>query len=201
MGILIFLRNLFRANKDIEEPFFTKDIFKNSKYIIGDYTYGHPIVLYENENANLHIGKFCSIAKDVTVFLGGNHRTDWVTTFPFNDLAKYFPELSNIKGHPATKGDVIINNDVWIGRGVTIMSGVRIANGAVIAANSTLTKNVGPYELWGGNPAKFISKRFTDEEIRRLDKISWWNWDIRKIRANAHLLCSSNVIKLMEENL
>ncbi len=178
--------------KDLEPAFFTKDIFKKKKFKIGEYTYGAPLILFENEDSNLFIGKFCSIANGVTIFLGGNHRIDWVTTYPFNKLPEYFPEARGIVGHPATKGDVRIGNDVWIGRGVIIMSGVTIGDGAVIAAGSVVSKNIGDYELWGGNPAKFIKKRFSDTEIENFKRIRWWDWEITKIKKYLNYLCSNN---------
>lgn len=175
------------------DPYFSKDIFKDKKYKIGEYTYGTPNVIFENENANLIIGKFCSIALNVTIFLGGNHRTDWITTYPFNVLSDFFPSASNIVGHPATKGDVVIGNDVWIGRDVIIMSGVSIGNGAVIAAGTIVSKNVGAYEIWGGNPGKLIKKRFDENTIIKLQEVEWWNWDIIKIEQNVTNLCSNNL--------
>src|SRR5687768_16181770 len=90
--------------------FFTKDNIIYKKYEIGDYTYGQPKILEWGEGAKLRIGKFCSIAEDVTIFLGGNHRTDWITTYPFPVLPDYFPESQIIVGHPSTKGDVNIEN-------------------------------------------------------------------------------------------
>jgi acetyltransferase-like isoleucine patch superfamily enzyme len=173
-------------------PFFTKDVFAGKKFSIGEYTYGNPAVLFENDDANLTIGKFCSIADEVTIFLGGNHRTDWITTYPFNALKSQFPEAANIKGHPATKGDVTIGNDVWLARGCTIMSGVAIGNGAVIGTASVVAKNVGDYEIWAGNPAKFVRKRFDDETIAKLLQAQWCHWDIEKIKRELPNLCDSN---------
>jgi acetyltransferase-like isoleucine patch superfamily enzyme len=182
---------LFKKTKKLN-LFFTKDYFSDNKFHIGEFTYGNPEILFENDDANLTIGKFCSIAENVTIFLGGNHRLDWITTYPFSALNFQFPEASNVIGHPATKGDVIIGNDVWIGRGVVIMSGVRIEDGAVIAAGSYVVKNVGKYEVWGGNPAKMLKKRFSDEEIKLLCDLQWWNWDLNKIKMNVSVLCSKN---------
>lgn len=173
-------------------PYFTKDIFKDKKYKIGEYTYGNPSILFENQEANLTIGKFCSIADNVTIFLGGNHRTDWITTYPFNVLTTYFPEGLGIKGHPATKGDVTIGNDVWIGINVIIMSGVSIGDGAVIAAGSVVSKNIGDYEIWGGNPSRLLKKRFDVHKIKELQDLKWWHWSNAEIRANINILCSDN---------
>ncbi|PWA09992.1 CatB-related O-acetyltransferase [Flavobacterium laiguense] len=186
----------FSKPQKIITYFFTKDFFLGKKYLIGDFTYGCPNVIFENNDANLCIGKFCSIAEHVTIFLGGNHRTDWVSTYPFNVLNDYFPDASSIKGHPATKGDVVIGNDVWIGRGAVIMSGVKIGNGAVVAAYALVTNDIGDYEIWGGNPAKLLKKRFDEETISKLQKLKWWDWEIKEIIENVEHLCSNNIDNL-----
>jgi len=173
-------------------PFYTRDIFKSRKFVVGKYTYGSPNVIFENSESNLYIGNFCSIAGGVTIFLGGNHRTDWITTFPFSSFQDKFPQSNNIKGHPSTKGDVVIGNDVWIGLNAVIMSGVTIGNGAVVATSSVVTKNIGPYEIWGGNPSILIGKRFDEEKIELLEKEQWWNWEEDKILSNTEVLCSTN---------
>lgn len=191
MRILNFLQKLFSKKK--KAVFFTKDAFQNKKYVIGDFSYGIPKVLFENEEANLFIGKYCSISENVCIFLGGNHRYDWITTYPFSALNDYFPMAKTISGHPATNGNVTIGNDVWISRSVTIMSGINISNGAIVGANSVVTKNIGPYEIWAGNPAKFIRKRFNDETISFLMEIEWWNWEHEKIIQNLEILCSNDI--------
>ena len=119
---------------------------------IGDYSYfgGKPRILDWNNNAKLKIGKFCSIAENVKIFLNADHRIDWITTYPPNLVCK---DLSKIKGHPTTKGDIIIGNDVWIGAGASILSGVKIGDGAVIGAHAIVTKDVEPYSVVAGNPA------------------------------------------------
>lgn len=159
----------------------------------GKYTYGNPNILWSNDNAKLSVGNFCSIAANVNIYLGGNHRTDWVTTYPFGHIYKDKFNTFNGNGHPATSGDVIIGNDVWIGSNVTIMSGVTIGDGVVIANNSHVVKNVEPYCLVGGNPAKFIKHRFTLEQIEKLLLIQWWYWDDDKINKFAGLLCNNNI--------
>jgi acetyltransferase-like isoleucine patch superfamily enzyme len=196
MNIIKKIKSFLNSSRSTPKtflPFFTKDIFCDKKFKIGDFTYGNPIILFENEESNLIIGKFCSIADNVTIFLGGNHRTDWITTYPFNALENIFPEASTIKGHPATKGDIIIGNDVWIGRDVVIMSGVSIGDGAVIAAGSVVSKNIGDYEIWGGNPSRMIKKRFTEAIIKELKNLKWWYWEIAIIKERIPFLCSDNL--------
>jgi acetyltransferase-like isoleucine patch superfamily enzyme len=198
MKIIKKIKNKFRSQK-VTESFFTKDIFRNKNFSIGDYTYGKPTILFENDKTNLIIGNFCSIAANVTIFLGGNHRIDWITTYPFNELNNYFPDAYFVKGHPSSKGDVIIGNDVWIGRNVVIMSGITIGDGAVIAAGALVSKSIGDYEVWGGNPATFIKKRFDDDKIKDLKILKWWDWDINKIKNNIPNLCSDDVSALISK--
>jgi acetyltransferase-like isoleucine patch superfamily enzyme len=161
---------------------------------IGKYTYGAPDGVHSwNENTKLVIGKFCSIATHLHVYLGGNHRTDWVTTFPFGHMNKdVFNGFTGV-GHPSTKGDVNIGNDVWIGDSVTIMSGITIGDGAVLANNSHIVKNVEPYTIVGGNPAKLIRHRFTKEQTEKLLEIKWCDWDDEKINRFTPLLCNNNI--------
>jgi acetyltransferase-like isoleucine patch superfamily enzyme len=166
---------------------------------IGKYSYGTPKIHSWGENSNLIVGKFCSIAANCNVYLGGNHRTEWVTTYPFGHIHKNIFNNFNGVGHPSTKGDVIIVNDVWIGSNVTIMSGVIIGDGAVIANNSHVVKDVEPYSIVGGNPAKLIKKRFTDKQISELLKIKWWDWDDIKINKFSPLLCNENIDYFIKE--
>lgn len=161
--------------------------------LFGKYTYGNPRIYWQNDDAKLIVGNFCSIAENVNIFLGGNHRTDWVTTYPFGHIHPTTFNKFNGVGHPSTKGNVIIGNDVWIGSGVTIMSGVTIGDGVVIANNSHVVKNVEPYSLVGGNPAKLIKYRFTQEQIEKLLEIKWWHWDDEKINEFTPLLCNNNI--------
>ena len=182
-----------KFNKKKKKEYFTKDNLYLKKYEIGDYTYGCPIVFHWDEDVTLKIGKFCSIAHDVSIFLGGNHRIDWVTTYPFSALHRFFPSGKNIQGHPASKGDIIIGNDVWIGNGASIMSGVKIGDGAVIAAKAVVTKDVKPYEIVVGNPGKAVKKRFDDEIIKKLLDFQWWNLPIDEINKIIPFLLSDPI--------
>jgi acetyltransferase-like isoleucine patch superfamily enzyme len=165
---------------------------------IGKYTYGTPLVWHDAGSSKLTIGNFCSISDNVKIVLGANHRTDWVTTYPFGHQNTNIFNKFNGFGHPSTKGDVIIGNDVWIGEGAKIMSGVTIGDGAVIANNSHIVKNVEPYSVVGGNPAKFIKYRFTKQQIEQLLQIKWWLWDDDKINNFTPLLCNTDINQFIE---
>jgi acetyltransferase-like isoleucine patch superfamily enzyme len=186
--------NLF-YQKRIKKSVYTKDILFNKWVTVDQFTYGEPQILVFNGNAtaNVYIGKFCSIAKNVEIFTGGNHNTNWITTYPFSEFTNDFSEGEKVKGFPSTKGDVHIGNDVWIGRGAVIMSGVTIGNGAVIGAYTIVSKNIGPYEIAVGNPMRIIKKRFTVEIIEKLEAIKWWDWELQKIQKEVTNLCSSNI--------
>jgi len=164
----------------------------------GKYTYGKPNIFSWGEKTKLIVGNFCSIAPNVNIYLGGNHRSDWITTFPFGHRDKtIFNNFSGV-GHPSTNGDVIIGNDVWIGSNATIMSGITIGDGAIIANNSHVVKNIEPYSIVGGNPAKLIRYRFTPEQIEKLLEIKWWNWDDNKINKFTPFLCNNQIDKFIE---
>ena len=168
---------------------------------IGKYSYGEPKIFFDNPETKYIIGNFCSIADNVKFYLGGNHRTDWITTYPFGHINQNIFNQFNGLGHPSSKGDIIIGNDVWIGANVNIMSGVIIPDGVVIANNSHVVKNVDKaYCIIGGNPAKFIKLRFSEEQIKKLLEIQWWNWDDQKINDNSTMLCSNNIDDFISHN-
>jgi len=186
---------------------FLKNIIKNPNIIVGDYTYYDDFKTVENFENNvkylfdfigdkLIIGKFCMIASDVTFIMNGaNHLSDAISTFPFAIFGDDWSNAMKGKEYP-TKGDTIIGNDVWIGYGATIMPGVTIGDGAIIATKSVVTKEVEPYAIVGGNPAKEIRKRFSEEEIINLLEIKWWDWSIEKITENVHNLTGNKIEKL-----
>ena len=167
---------------------------------IGKHTYGQANISLNTwgEGTTLSIGNFCSIANNIEVFLGGGHRTDWITTYPFGHVNCEIFNTFNGIGHPKTNGNVVIGNDVWIGAGCTIMSGITISDGAVLAANSHVVKDVEPYSIVGGNPAKHIKYRFSKEQIEALLTIQWWNWADEKIKENCSVLCNNNIDELIK---
>lgn len=172
---------------------FLKNIVKSENIEVGDYSYYDDFENVENFEKNvlyhfdfigdkLIIGKFCAIGSNVQFIMNGaNHRMDGISTYPFNIFGGEWTKVEPSKENLPYKGDTIIENDVWIGYNATIMPGIRVGNGAIIAANSTVTKDVEPYTIVGGNPARVIKKRFSDVDTETLLKIAWWDWDIKKI--------------------
>lgn len=157
---------------------------------IGAHTYGMPRFAYAG--ANVTIGKYCSIAVNVTIDIGGEHKTSAVSTFPFQ---VFFPEATRgVKPHTGlNKGDIVIGNDVWICEDVKIMSGVRIGDGVVLGTRAVVTRNIPPYAVAGGVPARVLKYRFPKKIIERLLKLRWWDWPDEKVKKFAPLLMTEDV--------
>ena len=161
-----------------------------TRYSIGKWSYGHLRVREWHEGAKFQMGAFCSVAREVEIYTGGNHRTDWVSSFPLNFL---WDEYKDVKDSTTTKGDVIIGSDVWIGAQAIIMSGVTVGDGAVIGAGAVVTKDVPPYGVVVGNPARLVKMRFDKKTVKRLLKIRWWDWDDDRIEKAVPLLLSTDI--------
>lgn len=154
----------------------------------GSYTSNTPVHRFTWHD--VEVGKYCSIAYDLKVFTGGNHRYDWVTTYPFSTRFPFFNEFGDHEGEH--KG-ITIGNDVWIGDNVVIMQGVTIGDGAVLGAHSVVRSSVGPYEMVRGNPARMYKKRFEQEWIDRLLEMKWWDWPELNLFEAMKYLCSTDV--------
>lgn len=184
---------------------FIKNTVSNPNIIIGDYTYYDDIEDSENFERNvlyhfpfigdkLIIGKFCAIAKDVRFIMNGsNHKMSGFSSYPFEIFGTSWKRVAPKTNEYPFKGDTVIGNDVWLGYEAVIMPGVKIGDGAIIAAKSVVTKEVNPYTIVGGNPAKVIRQRFSDKIIRDLLKIAWWNWDIKKITRNLEKIVDADI--------
>lgn len=157
----------------------------------GKHTYGpEPKIQGVPEIAiGSTIGKFCSIAENLQFIMRGSHMMNWTTTYPFREMWKMDVPLNDLPNH----SPITIGNDVWIAANVKIKQGVTVGDGAVLATECFVTKDVPPYAVVGGNPAKIIKYRFTEEQIKELLEIRWWNWSDEDIRKAVPLMVSDNV--------
>jgi chloramphenicol O-acetyltransferase type B len=196
-----------------ESPFLGKPLTQqvtNPNIVVGRYSYysgyyhGHSfddcaryLMPDRNDVDRLIIGSFCSIGSGASFMMAGNqgHRNDWVTTFPFFFVPEE-PAFAGAVNAYQPAGDTIIGHDVWIGSEAMVMPGIQIGHGAVIGSRALVTRNVEPYTIVGGNPARPIRKRFADDTIALLLEMTWWNWDIGDIRDAMPLLCSGDVAAL-----
>lgn len=156
---------------------------------IGFGSYGRPHIHTFKHDSRLVIGKYCSIANGTTILLGGNHRTDWISSYPFPAKISGLEDITN---YEKSKGNVIIGNDVWLCTNCTILSGVTIGDGAVVAAGSVVSRDVAPYSIVAGNPAQHIRWRFEQPVRERLLDIRWWDWPGEEVQKVARLLCSDD---------
>jgi len=187
---------------------FLKNFITHPRIQVGDYTYYHDFdgaehfekknVLYHHDSMadRLIIGKFCSIAMGTRFLMNGaNHKTDLFSTYPF---AIIDPLWNSLCESPfLNKGDTLIGHDVWFGYESLVLPGIKIGNGAIIGARSVVTKDVPPYAIVAGNPARTIRQRFIAETIAHLEQIEWWNWPIEKITANVTAILGADIQQLL----
>ena len=182
---------------------YLKNIITNPNIIVGDFTfyndYVHDPKDFEKNNVLYHypyvnhdrlsIGKFCSIACGAKfLFNSANHTLNSLSTFPFPIFAEEWDESMPVTDAWDNKGDIVIGNDVWIGYEAVIMAGVHIGDGAIIGTRAVVTKDVPPYAIVGGIPAKKIRSRFDDKTIELLQQLNWWDWDPVKIQENLNAI-------------
>lgn len=184
---------MIRIRDELSERILVSD---DERVTIGRYSYGRPKVFMWQSGESLDIGSFTSFADKVTIFIGGEHNINWVSTYPLRYL--FSDPQAGLDGHPTSRGPVRIGSDVWVGFGSTILSGVSIGDGAVIGARAVVSKDVPPYAVVSGNPASVIKYRFDKSQIRDLLNIKWWNWDLELIKESTPYLCSSDINKFIE---
>lgn len=191
--------------KDYDKLIFLKNFVKAKNISIGDYTYyddrrhgpekfeeNNVLYNYDFSKVKLIIGKFCAIAAETRFIMTGDHKLDAFSTYPFPIFGHGWEEAFNVYDLPV-KGNLVVGNDVWFGYDSLVMNGVTIGNGAIIAARSVVVKDVPPYSIVAGNPAKVVKTRFDDKTIDRLQKIAWWDWEIAKINRHLKLICNLDI--------
>ena len=167
---------------------------------IGRFTHGYEDMAIRGQGGgtNVTIGSFCVIGPGVQVLMDAAPQTDRLTAFPFG--AAFPDELGGVDEHPALprSGDVVIGNDVSIGANATLLAGVTIGDGAVIDPNATVSSDVGAYEVWAGNPAQLVRKRFEDTICAQLQRLRWWDLPLPLIRQMAPLLTAPPTAEMIE---
>ncbi len=208
MKLLFKNKNEVHPQPKVPSLCYIKNIVKNPNIIIGDYTYyddvnsngedfeKHVTHFYPHLGDKLIIGKFCSIARGVEfVMNGANHPMDGVSAFPFGIFIDGQPTIP--KEIVKNKGDTVIGNDVWIGQNATFMPGVKVGDGSIVGANAVVAKDIPPYAIAVGNPARVVKMRFDDATIQKLLKIKWWDLPVEVIEANFELLQDKNIERLI----
>lgn len=165
---------------------------------VGEYSYGRPKIRFPETGCRLTIGRYCSIADRVEIFLGGNHRGEWATTYPFDNLPGLWPARDAGERSHVSRGDVTIGNDVWIGSGATILSGVTIGDGAIVGAQAVVARDVPPYAVVAGNPAQLLRRRFDEATIAALLDAAWWSLPRADVERLIPLLQSTRIGELVE---
>ena len=192
---------------------YLKNVIRDENIEVGDYTiyndFAHDPQEFERNNVLYHypvngdklkIGKFCSIACGAKfLFTSANHAMRPLSTYTFPIFFEEWGlDVSEIRSAWDNKGDIVVGNDVWIGYEAVIMSGVTIGEGAIVGARAVVTRDVPPYTIVGGVPAKPIRKRFDDETIEKLLRLRWWDWDERAISRGLSAIRNGDIAALCE---
>mgnify|MGYP005771833653 FL=1 len=196
-----------------KETIYLKHVITNPNITVGDFTMYNDFVndpmLFEKNNVLYHypinhdklqIGKFCSIACGAKfLFNSANHTLSSLSTYPFPlFFEEWGLEKKSVMKAWDNKGDIVIGNDVWIGYEAVVLAGVTIGDGAIIGTRAVVTKDVPPYTIVGGVPAKPIKRRFPEETISALLEIQWWNWSEERIARNIGAIQSGNIDQLKQ---
>ena len=196
---------------DYPQVCFLRAIVTRPNIVVGEYSYVHSFddpakfeterVLYHFEELGdkLIIGRYCAIAHGATFIMNGaNHKLAGISTYPFWKFGGGWEATSPAAGELPFRGDTVVGHDVWIGYEALIMPGIKIGNGAIVAARAVVTSDVPPNTIVGGNPARVIKQRFSDEQIAALEQIAWWDWPADKVTQHLSLIVAGDVAALQK---
>ncbi|RDZ27765.1 CatB-related O-acetyltransferase [Lysobacter silvisoli] len=184
---------------------YIRNTIDNPQIQVGEYTYyddpedsegfeRNVLYLFPFIGDKLVIGRYCAIARGATfVMNGANHRMSGFSTYPFNIFGNGWERITPLPEELPYKGDTVVGNDVWIGYQAMLMPGVRVGDGAIVAARSVVASDVPPYAVVAGNPARVLRMRYDEEQVRRLQRIAWWDWDADKVSRHLELIVGGDL--------
>jgi virginiamycin A acetyltransferase len=186
---------------------FPRPLVQSANVEVGEYTYydsdGDPLaferdaVLYAFGPERLIVGRFCAIASGVRFLMpGANHADLGPSTFPFGVFGPPWETTMDIVMSASSRGDTVVGHDVWLGYSALVMPGVTIGHGAMVAAGSVVARDVPPYAVVAGNPARIVRSRFSEEDVERLLCAAWWNWPIELVTDHARTIMSGTAAEL-----
>jgi len=185
-------RSLNRAESSVALQERAQRHLADGTLVMGNMSYYAPnVVKYQGDTGRVIIGNFASVAPDADFYVGGQHRTEWVSQYGLRAMLDL--PGAHEDGFTHGRGDIVVGSDTWVTNGCTVMSGVTIGDGAVVGTKAVVAKDVRPYAIVVGNPAREIRRRFSDEQVEALLRIRWWDWPTEQVKQHIELICSPDI--------
>ena len=191
-GVAHLRRSLNNAEGSVALQDLAQQHIADGTLVMGTMSYYAPnVVKYRGDTGRVIIGNFASVAPDADFYVGGLHRTEWVSLYGLRAMLGVPGAYED--GFTHGNGDIVVGGDTWVTNGCTIMSGVTIGDGAVVGTKAVVAKDVRPYAIVVGNPAREIGRRFSDEQVAALLRIRWWDWPTELVKERVDALSSPDV--------